>query len=512
MRTGSEDLWPAVEKLFLAARNHPAPERSPFLERECHGDEILHGEVQSLLACDRGACLLDESLEEVLLQGRAIGPFAIRRTIAVGGMGVVFEAQQTSPPRTVALKVLRQGLDSPDIQRRFDYEVEVLGRLHHPTVAEIYAAGVHSPPGSPWSVRYFAMEYVPGAESITAYCRGQELGIRECIILFAQVCAAVHHGHQKGIIHRDLKPSNILVAADGQPKVIDFGLAKAIQAEPDGSPSTRAGHSTRVGQILGTTQYMSPEQCDVDPTALDARSDVYSLGVVLYELLCGQLPYEVPTNSVLAACRTIREVHPCPPSSRDARIRGDLERVVLKALQKDPTQRYQSAWDLKTDLSRFLEHRPVLARPPGLAYVLNRLVRHHRLFVGALVLALLLLVTGGVGTIIGFHRARSNARDAEQQARLAGLRQGDAEGAPGEAHPYTLTTRVNLANCRLCQGAIQAAIPVFERIRRIVSEKPQIAPHGGEQVRQNLVALVDLYRVWGLADEAEHHALMLEEP
>jgi len=232
-----------------------------------------------------------------------IGGYTIRRVVAHGGMGTVYEALQREPRRVVALKVMKAGIASPEALRRFKYESQVLGRLRHPGIAQVYEAGTHDHGGD--ELPFFAMEYIPNALTITDYAREKKLGIRQRLDLAAQMCEAVHHGHQKGVIHRDLKPENILVDSQGQVKIIDFGVARTTDA--DLAVTTL---QTDVGQLIGTLSYMSPEQCAADPHDIDTRSDVYALGVVLFELLSGQMPYEFGRRVIHEATRVICDEPP----------------------------------------------------------------------------------------------------------------------------------------------------------------------------------------------------------
>jgi serine/threonine protein kinase/Tfp pilus assembly protein PilF len=302
---------------------------------------------------------------------RRIGHFHIKRLLASGGMGTVYEAVQEHPRRVVALKVMRRGLASKSAFRRFEYESQILARLHHPCVAQVYDAGQHVEGGD--AVPYFAMEYIPGAKSLTEYAEKQQLNQQQRLELFAKVCEAVHHGHQKGIIHRDLKPSNILVNADGEPKVIDFGVARSSDSD-----MALTGEQTAVGEMVGTLKYMSPEQCEADPHNIDTRSDVYSLGVVLYELLSGHLPHAFDDTPIYKVPRLILEVPPTRLSQWDRSLRGDLEVIVAKALEKKRDMRYQSAMDFARDVRRYVNCEPILARPPSVFYRTRKLVRRRR--------------------------------------------------------------------------------------------------------------------------------------
>ncbi|MHC5015635.1 MAG: serine/threonine-protein kinase [Planctomycetota bacterium] len=318
-----------VHVLFDAALESRPEDRDAFLNRSCGGDEALRSEVASLLAADARAAsflevpALDSEFEcppdrpAAGLIGRQVGQYRLDGVIASGGMGSVYAASQESPHRVVAVKVLRSSMATPAILRRFEHESEVLAGLRHPGIAQVYEAGVFDDGAA--AVPFFAMEYVPDANPITVYATEHRLDTGARLDLFTSVCDAVHHGHQKGVIHRDLKPANILVDAAGQPKIIDFGVARSFDSD-----IALTTFQTDMRQLVGTVQYMSPEQCAGDPHDIDIRTDVFALGVVLYELLGGRPPYDVTNlpsrRSVSFARRTrrgsARSTPPCGVTSR----------------------------------------------------------------------------------------------------------------------------------------------------------------------------------------------------
>jgi hypothetical protein len=360
----------------------------------------LREEVAGLLAmedADQACELLSERLSserhpERWLKGKRIGRYTVQRLLAQGGMGRVFVASQENPHRTVALKLLRPGIITPAILRRFDFEVELLGRLQHANIAHIYEAGVLDEDGE--TLPFFAMEYIQEGRTLRDYAAAKRLSVAERLQLFCQVCAGVHYGHQRGVIHRDLKPDNLLVNGEGQVKIIDFGVARAT----DSDITTTTLH-TQAGELLGTLQYMSPEQCDGDPRDLDVRSDVYSLGVVLYELLCGRPPYDLSHLSLTAAARRIREQEPELLHLADREGQRNLQAIVHRALAKDREDRYQSAAELALDLESHLAGDPIQAQSPSLFHRLGRFIGRHPVLTTAVavgVLVALLTLSGGL--------------------------------------------------------------------------------------------------------------------
>jgi serine/threonine protein kinase/Flp pilus assembly protein TadD len=427
-----------LEEVFHAAVDRPAAEREAYIASACADDPALAAEVRDLLARDaRDGPTRDSDTMLVASEPArptAIGPFRILGQIGEGGFAIVYLAQQDLPlRRQVALKVLKPGLDTRATLKRFEAERQALAVMNHDGIARIHDAGA-TDEGRP----YFAMEYVPG-EPITTYCDRHELNNRARLDLFASVCDAVHHAHQKGVIHRDLKPNNILVATvDNRPqiKVIDFGIAKATEPELAGQTLF-----TQLGQFIGTPEYMSPEQAGFGPGDVDTRTDIYSLGVVLYELLAGVPPFTPETlrqAGIAEIQRIIREVDPPRPSTRVStlgddttevarrhrtppqtlvrELRGELDWVVLKAMEKDRERRYLSPAGFAADLRRFLRDEPLVARPPSRSYRLTKFARRNRLALGASLAVLLGLIGLSAGVTIALVEA--NRQRALTEAAL----------------------------------------------------------------------------------------------
>jgi serine/threonine protein kinase len=415
-----------LEQLFDQAIELPPSDRMEFLERSCVGDpKLLERLVGMVQAHDRAETLAFFARNTPCpgneQPGQRIGPYWLRQQLGEGGWGVVFLAEQEKPVRRrVALKVIKVGLDTRNVIARFEAEREALARMDHPNIAKVLDAGA-TEAGRP----YFVMELVSGPR-ITDYCDQKKLRLSERLELFTNVCQAVQHAHQKGIIHRDLKPSNILVAEhDGLPvpKVIDFGIAKATEGRlTDNTVSTGGAH------LIGTPAYMSPEQTATPSPDVDTRSDIYSLGVLLYELLVGKTPFDskkLLESSWEEMCRTIREKDPLRPAAllatfseeerslvggrrgSDAfqlaqQVKGDLDWIVMKCLAKERARRYETANGLATDLRRYLANEPVIARPPSMTYRLQKAIRRNRLaFTAAGAIAGVLLL----GTIVSTRQA-----------------------------------------------------------------------------------------------------------
>jgi serine/threonine protein kinase/Tfp pilus assembly protein PilF len=475
------------ETLSLLALERPAAERAAFLGAVCGSDEPLRARIEALLAArevqngllagrpdaggkdgprdgDRGVSDLTVSTDEEV--GQTLGRYKLLERIGEGGFGVVHVAEQTEPVRRrVALKVIKLGMDTRQVVARFEAERQALAMMDHPNIAKVLDAGTtesHRP--------YFVMELVRGIK-ITDYCDQAQLSTRDRLDLFTRVCHAIQHAHQKGIIHRDIKPSNILVTLhDGVavPKVIDFGIAKATEQR-----LTDATVYTQLHQFIGTPAYMSPEQAEMSGLDIDTRSDIYSLGVLLYELLTGSTPFdptELMSSGIEAMRKTIREKEPPRPSTRLAtlaaeqltatarrrsadasrllhQLKGDLDWIVMKCLEKDRQRRYDTANGLAADLRRHLDNEPVQARPPSAAYRFQKLLRRNKVLSAATALVLTAVLVGTAVSIAQALRARRELRRAlvaEANARAAlHFIQDDvlSQASPGYQPDRELTVR-----------------------------------------------------------------------
>src|SRR5262249_8984591 len=445
-----------LREIFLGAVEKRCPDqREAYLDRACDGDPALRQQVARLLeAHAAGGSLFNGSPAATDATGpfepspeacgTVIGPYKLMEQIGEGGMGVVYVAEQTRPVRRkVALKIIRPGMDTRQVVARFEAERQALAMMDHPNIARVLDGGA-TETGRP----YFVMELVRGVP-ITHHCDPDELSIPERLELFVLVCRAVQHAHQKGIIHRDLKPSNILVTViDGAavPKVIDFGVAKAM-----GQSLTERTIYTAFHQFVGTPLYMSPEQADLAGLDVDTRSDIYSLGVLLYELLTGTTPFDQETFRQAAfdeVRRIIREQEPPKPSTRlsslgatratvsahrkaDARqlhraLRGELDWIVMKALEKDRTRRYETAIGMARDIERYLHDEPVEACPPSATYRSRKPARKHRAAMATLAGFAAVIVTAAiVSTLLAIRATKAE--------RLASRRLTESEEARRQA-------------------------------------------------------------------------------
>ena len=471
------DPLPREVLVFNAALQLPANQREDYLSEACGDDGELRSRVSELLQAHEGAglflqdsdrrpsatpdaaivCQRDGGLNQLERPGEncgdRVGSYKLLQQIGEGGCGVVYMAEQEEPVRRrVALKVIKLGMDTKQVIARFEAERQALAMMDHPNIAKVFDAGATAT-GRP----YFVMELVRGVQ-LTDFCDTDRLSTEARLQLFIQICHGIQHAHQKGVIHRDIKPSNILVSVnDGLPvpKVIDFGIAKATQGR-----LTDQTLFTPFEQFIGTPAYMSPEQAVLTNVEVDTRSDIYSLGVLLYELLTGQTPFaqkELLASGLDEMRRTIREKDPVRPSTRLSAmvkgdlttvarnrqsqppqlihlVRGDLDWIVMKCLQKERGRRYETANGLALDLERHLGNQPVLARPDVITYRMTKFARRHRGSVTIAAVVFIALISGLTGTVTQAHRATQHAALAEMQRRRA----DEAAQAANEQRDFAL--------------------------------------------------------------------------
>ncbi|MDF1702326.1 MAG: protein kinase, partial [Planctomycetota bacterium] len=448
------DDFQRVAALFESARELHADERAAWLDAQAVAQPELRAQVERLLAHHDGGAEAVDRFGDVLRDGladvTALGPYRVVRELGAGGMGVVYLAEQTEPlQRLVALKVIRAGLRGPEVVTRFERERQTLARLVHPGIAQVHDAG-STEDGRP----YVALEYVDG-QPIHTYACQQALDLEARLALFVSVCRAVEFAHQKGVIHRDLKPGNILVTeVDGRPvpKVIDFGIAKVI--DDDETNRAELTELTAAGSVIGTPAYMSPEQALLGSGDLDTRSDIYSLGVILYELLAGALPFDAKAlreAGPVELRRMFAEDDPTPPSTRvreagtvetrrfASRLEGDLDWITMKALAMERQRRYSSAGAFADDIGRYLTDEPIEARPPSRRYRLGKFAKRHRVGLAAAALLLVTLLAGLVTSTALFFDAEEAREDADEARGLAEERLADVERTADLQKLATLT-------------------------------------------------------------------------
>jgi serine/threonine protein kinase/tetratricopeptide (TPR) repeat protein len=523
----SEDRLTRAESIFQTAADLPLGDRAAFLAEHCGDDPVLRDLVEDLLERHdggMGSFLKPEVADRIPLDETpgprtfdCIGPYRLQERIGFGGMGEVWTAEQLSPVRrTVALKLIKAGMDSRQVLARFEAERQALALMNHPYIAKVFDAGVTGL-GHP----YFVMEHVPGVP-IADYCDQQRLDTKERLKLFERVCEGVQHAHQKAVIHRDIKPSNILVVdVDGKPlpKIIDFGVAKATSRKL----SEKTIH-TALGQIIGTPEYMSPEQADLASEDVDTRTDVYALGVVLYELLVGALPFdpdELRKAGFEELLKTLRERDPLRPSTKlstlgektteiararqtepprlAAELKGDLDWIVMRALEKDRQRRYGSPRELAQDIRRHLSDRPVLARPPSAVYQCRKFMKRHRVGVGfaAMAVVILVLFAGTMATMVV--RVRQEAGRANREATTA---QAVSDFL---VELFEITDPYGHSDPGLARGASMTVRQLLERSQ----VKLETAFEDDPLIRARLLATLGVvYRSLGHYEEAE--AMLVE--
>ncbi|MBL0921034.1 MAG: tetratricopeptide repeat protein [Phycisphaerales bacterium] len=399
--------------IFSRAMELDGDQRDALVREACADDPELLQRVRRLLKAAESS---SDFLDAPAMSSRtgpapampdAVGNYLVVRVLGSGGMATVYEAVQENPNRNVAIKVLNRSISHTDALLRFRLEAQTLARLQHPGIAQIYEAGAASLGQSDPSP-FLVMELIPDALSITQYAERHGLSLHERLAMFVSVCDAVLHGHQNGIIHRDIKPANVLVGSDGRARVIDFGIARSV-----GAGESKLTGAKDARQLIGTLNYMSPEQCN-DPASIDVRSDVYSLGVLLYELVTGSLPHDLSRASIPQAVRTITEAQPVPAGALRREAAGDLEAIIAMAMEKDRDRRYSGADALAADVRRFLSHQPVEARRPTPLDHVRKLARRNPPLLAAVGAAVATLVIGA-GVALRFAYTASVARDAALQ-------------------------------------------------------------------------------------------------
>jgi eukaryotic-like serine/threonine-protein kinase len=478
-----------VEEVFHAASALPRPQRAEFLDRACGGDHALREQVLRLLNAEDTSTsgVLAWSPAQAEPEPTSIGPYTILGVLGEGGMGRVYEAQQASPKRSVALKVIRAGFGTSEGLHRFAREAEMLAQLKHAGIAQVYESGV-APDNHGTPRRFLAMELVRG-EPLLHHAESAKLSLDERVELLARVADAVQHAHQRGVIHRDLKSANILiepVAGDriGQPKVLDFGVAR-LQEGADGARSM----VTEAGRIIGTLAYMSPEQITGDARQVDTRSDVYALGVLGYQLLSGKPPLPIGESSLADAARLIRDVEPTRLGSVARGCRGDLETIIAKAMEKDRERRYSGAGELAADLRRHLRDEAITARPPTTMYQLSRFARRNRAVVAAATLALVALVVGLVVSTVQYSRASRAAARSDHVAKLLKGMIGGINPRVAQARDTVLLKEIVDTTASTLGTTLESEPGVESELRGVLGEVYYSIGEFDKAIEQNRIAI-----------------------
>jgi serine/threonine protein kinase len=508
-----------LKELFLRAAEITSPsERAAFLERECGNDAELRRQLDVLLQAhdDSGGLLASTPTSDPKPTGEesapasggetvgdVIGPYKLLQKLGEGGMGAVWVSEQQQPvKRRVALKLIKPGMDSAQVLRRFEQERQALALMDHTSIAKVFDAGTTTQ-GRP----YFVMELVKGVP-ITKYCDELNLSVRERLTLFVPVCQAIQHAHQKGIIHRDIKPSNVLVCMqDGKPvpKIIDFGVAKAVSQQ-----LTDASLYTEVGQVIGTLEYMSPEQAELSALDIDTRADVYALGAMLYELLTGTTPLDrrrLKQAALMELLRIIKEQEPPRPSTRlseskdslpsiaaqrhteptrlTREVRGELDWIVMKCLEKDRTRRYETANGLARDVERYLADEPVEACPPSRTYRLRKFALKYRAVLTAAAAFVLLLASAAV--VSAWLAVRATQAEAEAVANQMKAR--DAATAERQAKNQALADQ---ERAEKAEALAKTRLEEVTKEKARADEEARIAAAVNEFLQQHLLGQADI--------------------
>lgn len=511
------DRYSTLRAVFEQVCDLPSTERDAAIENLCKGDFFLQQEVHKLLDMDAHVDDRFDSVEIELSMDQSahtqdlpdlIGSYSINGLLGRGGTSVVYDATQRNPDRRVALKVIQSRSMDENSIRRFEKEAQIMGRLSHPCIAKVYESG--AVPGKHGLDRFIAMELVHGS-SIIEFTRSRSLKTNEIITLFLDICSAMQYAHEQGVIHRDLKPENILVDRAGHVKVLDFGIARFTAKHTDLTTM-----HTQAGQLIGTLAFMSPEQLKGQANELDERSDVYTLGVVLYQLLVDKLPYELDRLSYFQAAKLIEDTTPVRLGTMNTKMRGDLDTILAQALEKEPARRYQSVQALHDDLTRYLRNKPITARPPSAMYHARQFVRRHKGFSTGVGIAMGAIALGFAALTIGFSRAIESKNIAQQHADISNAITdflledliGQADTRSSANRELTVAQALDLAATKIDDRF--ADLPLVEaQIRRMIG-RTYVSLANFDQAEPHLKRSIELFTL-ELGAQSPDTLLSLEE-